>query len=64
VAPGHWWERPLFNRRGSVVARYAGRNSDAVICRLRFRLLPRATAPVEPTTPRRNRALVLPRTGD
>jgi len=60
VAPDHWWERVLFNRRGAVVARYAGRNSTAVICRLRFRLLPRTTS-VPATEPRRPRGLVLPR---
>jgi len=38
VEPEHWWERPLFNRRGGTVARYVGRHTDAVICRLRFRL--------------------------
>lgn len=60
VAPDHWWERALFNRRGAVVARYAGRHSTAVVCRLRFRLLPRTT-PVPVTEPRRPRGLVLPR---
>jgi hypothetical protein len=60
VAPDHWWQRVLFNRRGSVVARYAERHSDAVVCRLRFRLLPRPEA--EPAqAPRRDRSLVLPR---
>ena len=38
VRPEHWWERALFNRRGSVVARYVGRHTDAVVCRLRFPL--------------------------
>ncbi len=60
VAPDHWWEQVLFNRRGAVVARYAGRTTTAVICRLRFRLLPRST-PVAPVEPRRPRGLVLPR---
>jgi hypothetical protein len=41
VAPDHWWQRVLFNRRGAVVARYAEHHTDAVVCRLRFRLLPR-----------------------
>ena len=60
VAPDHWWQRVLFNRRGAVVARYAERHSDAVVCRLRFRLLPRPEA--EPAqAPRRDRSLVLPR---
>ncbi len=61
VAPDHWWEQVLFNRRGAVVARYAGRHSDAVVCRLRFRLLPRPTRPAAPER-RRARGLVLPRT--
>jgi amino acid transporter len=38
VQPEHWWERPLFNRRGGTVARHVGRHTDAVVCRLRFRL--------------------------
>lgn len=38
VQPEHWWERPLFNRRGGTVARHVGRHTDAVVCRLSFRL--------------------------
>ncbi|MCU1652030.1 MAG: hypothetical protein JWQ60_3179 [Pseudonocardia sp.] len=38
VRPEHWWERVLFNRRGAVVARFVGRNTDAVVCALRFPL--------------------------
>jgi len=38
VGPQRWWERALFNRRGSVVARYVGRHTDAAVCRLRFPL--------------------------
>lgn len=60
VAPDHWWEWVLFNRRGVVVARHAGRTTGAVVCRLRFRLLPRPTRP-SGTGPRRPRGLVLPR---
>jgi amino acid transporter len=60
VAPAHWWQRPLFNRRGAVVARYAERNTTAMVCRLRFRLLPRPQD--EPAAAeRRDRSLVLPR---
>ncbi|OLT12498.1 amino acid permease [Pseudonocardia sp. CNS-139] len=40
VAPDHWWQRVLFNRRGAVVARYAERHTGAVVARLRFPLLP------------------------
>ncbi|GAA1231015.1 APC family permease [Pseudonocardia alaniniphila] len=57
VAPDHWWQRVLFNRRGAVVARYAERHTDAVVCRLRFRLLPRRHG--EPAhTATQNRTLV------
>ncbi|HET6257506.1 APC family permease [Pseudonocardia sp.] len=60
VQPDHWWQRVLFNRRGAVVGRYAERHSQAVVCRLRFRLLPRPkTSPVPQT--RGERGLVLPR---
>jgi amino acid transporter len=38
VRPEHWWERVLFNRRGAAVARFIGRNTDAVVCALRFPL--------------------------
>ncbi len=60
VAPDHWWEQVLFNRRGAVVARYAGRHTDVVVCRLRFRLQPRQPQ-VPPPDARRARGLVLPR---
>ncbi|MFD1520591.1 APC family permease [Pseudonocardia yunnanensis] len=57
VAPDHWWQQALFNRRGAVVARYAERHTDAVVCRLRFRLLPRRHS--EPAhTSTQNRTLV------
>lgn len=57
VAPNHWWQQVLFNRRGAVVARYLGRHSNAVVCRFRFRLLPRAARPTG-----RRRTLRLPAT--
>ena len=38
IEPAALWERILRNRRGAVVARYVGRNTRAVVCRLRFRL--------------------------
>lgn len=60
VAPDRWWQQVLFNNRGSAVARYAGRHSTAVVCRFRFRLLPRRPAVEGPG--RWNRGLVLPRT--
>ncbi|MBC8090596.1 MAG: hypothetical protein H7Y15_01335 [Pseudonocardia sp.] len=59
VAPDRWWQQVLFNNRGSVVARYVGRHSSAVVCRFRFRLLPRRPAVDGPG--RRERGLVLPR---
>lgn len=36
--PAHLWLRLLQNQRGSVVAHAVRRDTDAVICRLRFRL--------------------------
>jgi hypothetical protein len=45
VAPEHWWERVLFNRRGGVVARHVSASTDAVVCRLRFRLGRRTSGP-------------------
>ncbi|MFC0546236.1 APC family permease [Kutzneria chonburiensis] len=38
IEPAALWERMLRNRRGAVVARCVGRNTSAVVCRLRFRL--------------------------
>ncbi|MEV6603210.1 APC family permease [Kutzneria sp. NPDC051319] len=38
IEPAALWERMLRNRRGAVVARCVGRNTAAVVCRLRFRL--------------------------
>ena len=59
VAPHHWWEQVLFDRRGAVVARDAGLHTTAV-CRLRFRLLHRQST-TAPAPARRPRGLVLPR---
>ncbi len=36
--PERWWQRLLQNQRGAVVAHALRRETDAVICRLRFRL--------------------------
>ncbi|MFG2335405.1 APC family permease [Streptomyces yangpuensis] len=36
--PARLWQRALQNQRGSVVARAVRRDTDAVICRLRFRI--------------------------
>ncbi|MCK7627163.1 APC family permease [Streptomyces sp. RS10V-4] len=38
--PAHVWQRLLQNQRGGVVAHAVRRDTDAVICRLRFRLTP------------------------
>ncbi|MGW2627990.1 APC family permease [Streptomyces chattanoogensis] len=38
--PAHVWQRLLQNQRGAVVAHAVRRNTDAAICRLRFRLEP------------------------
>ncbi|MEU2432074.1 APC family permease [Streptomyces sp. NPDC007861] len=38
VEPAHLWQRILQNQRGAVVAHAVRRDTDAVICRLRFRL--------------------------
>ncbi|MEU6990165.1 APC family permease [Streptomyces sp. NPDC046465] len=38
VEPEHLWQRLLQNQRGAVVAHAVRRDTDAVICRLRFRL--------------------------
>ncbi|WP_405808560.1 APC family permease [Streptomyces sp. NBC_00210] len=38
VEPAHLWQRVLQNQRGAVVAHAVRRDTDAVICRLRFRL--------------------------
>ncbi|TJZ55720.1 APC family permease [Streptomyces piniterrae] len=46
--PAHLWQRLLQNQRGAVVAHAVRRDTDAVICRLRFRL---AAAPQQRRTP-------------
>ncbi|MFF2811608.1 APC family permease [Streptomyces sp. NPDC058000] len=38
--PAHLWQRVLQNQRGAVLAHAVRRDTDAVICRLRFRLTP------------------------
>ncbi|WIX98398.1 APC family permease [Amycolatopsis mongoliensis] len=38
VEPEHPWQRFLQNRRGAVLARALRRRSDAVVCRMRFRV--------------------------
>ncbi|MFD9909850.1 APC family permease [Streptomyces sp. NPDC059063] len=41
VEPAHLWQRLLQNQRGAVLAHAVRRDTDAVICRLRFRLASR-----------------------
>ncbi|MDX2391142.1 MULTISPECIES: APC family permease [unclassified Streptomyces] len=43
--PAHLWQRMLQNQRGSVVAHAVRRDTDAVICRLRFRITDDARRP-------------------
>jgi hypothetical protein len=40
VEPDHIWQRILQNQRGAVLAHALRRRSDAVVCRLRFRIDP------------------------
>ncbi|MGW2861058.1 APC family permease [Streptomyces sp. NPDC001205] len=42
VEPAHIWQRVLQNQRGAVLAHAVRKDTDAVICRLRFRLGPPA----------------------
>ncbi|MER5621605.1 APC family permease [Streptosporangium sp. NPDC002544] len=38
IEPEHAWQRVLQNQRGAVLARALRRRSDAVVCRMRFRV--------------------------
>jgi amino acid transporter len=38
IEPEHLWQRILRNHRGGVIDRAVRRNTDAIVCRLRFRL--------------------------
>jgi hypothetical protein len=40
IEPEHLWQRLLRNNRGAVIDRAVRRDTDAIICRLRFRLRP------------------------
>jgi amino acid transporter len=40
VEPAHAWQRVLQNQRGAVLAHALRRDTDVVVCRLRFRLNP------------------------
>ncbi|MEV5238166.1 APC family permease [Streptomyces cinnamoneus] len=48
VEPAHLWQRLLQNQRGAVVAHAVRRDTDAVICRLRFRIDTRQPGTVRP----------------
>ena len=43
VEPAHVWQRVLQNQRGAVLAHALRRDTDVVVCRLRFRLARRIT---------------------
>jgi hypothetical protein len=38
IEPEHRWQRILRNHRGGVIDRAVRRHTDAIVCRLRFRL--------------------------
>ncbi|MGY0231995.1 APC family permease [Longispora urticae] len=40
IEPEHLWERVLRNQRGSVIDRAVRRDTDAIVCRMRYRLAP------------------------
>lgn len=40
LEPEHVWQRVLQNQRGAVLAHALRRDTDAIVCRLRFRLAP------------------------
>ncbi|MWK37691.1 amino acid permease [Actinomadura sp. J1-007] len=46
VEPEHVWQRVLQNQRGAVLAHALRRDTDSVVCRLRFRIAPQVAAPV------------------
>ncbi|MFI1830616.1 APC family permease [Streptomyces sp. NPDC020412] len=50
VEPDRWWQRLLQNQRGAVLAHAVRRDTQAVICRLRFRLPGPGPVP-EPPSP-------------
>ena len=69
VEPAHIWQRVLQNQRGAVLAHAVRKDTDAVICRLRFRLGPPRRPPrgltghaADPAglTHRRNITVVIP----
>lgn len=45
VQPAHLWQRVLQNQRGAVLAHALRRDTDVVVCRLRFRLDTHAHVP-------------------
>jgi hypothetical protein len=38
VEPDHLWQRPLHNHRGALLAHALRRDTNAVVCRMRFRI--------------------------
>jgi hypothetical protein len=50
VEPERFWQRILQNQRGAVLAHALRRDTDAVICRLRFRVSDRSERPSSAVT--------------
>ncbi|GIG56878.1 putative amino acid permease [Longispora fulva] len=48
IEPEHLWERVLRNQRGAVIDRAVRRDTDAIVCRMRYRLAPPEPAKAVP----------------
>ena len=49
VEPEHLWQRLLQNHRGALLAHALRRDTNAIVCRLRFRIRANEPAPADPT---------------
>jgi amino acid transporter len=49
VEPEHLWQRLLQNHRGALLAHALRRDTNAIVCRLRFRIRADEPAPADPT---------------
>lgn len=49
VEPDHLWQRLLQNQRGAMLAHALRRDTNAVVCRMRFRIRDDDQTPVPPT---------------
>ena len=49
VEPEHLWQRLLQNHRGAMLAHALRRDTNAIVCRLRFRIRDNEPTPVDPT---------------